>query len=260
MLFDVVQCCPGKNPEGKGNDLETYSWMFWPIDHCMLKRPWPITTCIQILSWKLQDSDSLIYYYTYTNTLMIGIALTMKQFNTLFFGVLICAMPHLKIKQFQFHPRFSRVFCRRRLGNWCRQLQRVVALVSWPCCNLVPRAATVVAKENSSVWVIDRKNFKESLGLTKIHVGVVVSLVKMYSYLWKFVRIFVISVAFRCHIKWAVAYWTLAGNLDEGVRREDSRASFLKMFLKSFVFCPSRCWFLQFCHSPSLTNYNEHVD
>eukprot|EP00913_Durusdinium_trenchii_P004276 g3964.t1 len=28
---------------------------------------------------------------------------------------------------------------------------------------LVPRAATVVAKENSSVWVIDRKNFKEIL-------------------------------------------------------------------------------------------------
>jgi cAMP-dependent protein kinase regulator len=26
---------------------------------------------------------------------------------------------------------------------------------------LVPRAATVVAKEKSSVWVIDRKNFKE---------------------------------------------------------------------------------------------------
>ena len=24
ILFDVVQCCPGKNPEGKGNDLETY--------------------------------------------------------------------------------------------------------------------------------------------------------------------------------------------------------------------------------------------
>ena len=28
---------------------------------------------------------------------------------------------------------------------------------------LVPRAATVVAKEKSSVWVIDRKNFKENL-------------------------------------------------------------------------------------------------
>ena len=32
---------------------------------------------------------------------------------------------------------------------------------------LVPRAATVVAKEKSSVWVIDRKNFKENVFFVK---------------------------------------------------------------------------------------------
>jgi len=53
--------------------------------------------------------------------------------------------------------------------NWCEDkprklVQTVTAGGSFgelALLYLVPRAATVVAKEKSSVWVIDRKNFKE---------------------------------------------------------------------------------------------------
>lgn len=105
---------------------------------------------------------------------MIGIALTMKQFNTLFFlGVELCNASF----ENQAVSVSSQIFSSFLQEKTRKLVQTVTAGGSFgelALLYLVPRAATVVAKENSSVWVIDRKNFKESLGLTKIHVGVFV--------------------------------------------------------------------------------------
>ena len=118
----------------------------------------------------MQDSDSLIYVYKYFDD---WYSFGHETIQHVFFGVDLCNVSF----ENQAVSVSSQIFSSFLQEKTRKLVQTVTAGGSFgelALLYLVPRAATVVAKENSSVWVIDRKNFKESLGLTKIHVGVFV--------------------------------------------------------------------------------------
>ncbi len=146
-------------------------------------------------------------------------------------------MPHLKMKQFQFHRKiFWGKSSRRRLGNWCRRLRRVVALVSWPCCTWCHVLPRWWPKRTPPYGSLTERTLRRLGGVDEDFCWCL--------FLWKnceHVYLWFCGSLCSCYfVGWVAGcqseLWPIdffAGNLDEGVRREDSRASFLKMLFKS---------------------------